>query len=324
MKSRPDPNRTASSGSAPGPAAGEHSVLDWARQEGAAERVIGDLERYLARRRRRRQRTAVAVAAVLLMGSVLWRPWDRTTEPAVANTIARDAKVLRPAQRTLPDGTHVELNAGAEIEVDFSGPLRRVVLRRGEGHFQVAKDPLRPFVVSAGEIEVRAVGTAFAVDRAARGVEVLVTEGRVAVEQPAATAGTASVSEPASPARPPTAMGTLDAGGRMVVTRSTDQPTAPLLSEVTTVSPQAIEQRLAWRVPRLEFSATPLARAVVLFNEEAARRGDERLVLGDPALGRVLLSGVLRADDIESLLRLLEGEFQIRAERQGGTFVLRR
>lgn len=299
----------------PPAAPGSLTVLDWARNEGAADRVIADLDRYLLRRRRRRQRTVVTVAALLLIGGLAWQPWERATAPVAVAAIARDAVVLRPAQRTLPDGSVVELNAGAEIDVDFSGPLRRVVLRRGEGHFQVAKDPHRPFIVSAGEIEVRAVGTAFAVDRAAQGVEVLVTEGRVAVEQPRASD---------APVVNPAPLGTLDAGGRMVVSRPANQPEAGLQSEVSTVSAQALDQRLAWRVPRLEFSATPLARAVVLFNEQAARRGGDRLVLGDAALGRVLLSGVLRADDVESLLRLLEGEFQIRSERQGDVLVLRK
>ena len=54
-------------------------------------------------------------------------------------------------------------------------------LVRGEAHFVVAADASRPFVVSAGAVSVRAVGTEFVVRYSAREIGVLVTEGRVAV-----------------------------------------------------------------------------------------------------------------------------------------------
>jgi transmembrane sensor len=78
-------------------------------------------------------------------------------------------------------------------------------------------------------------------------------------------------------------------------------------------------EHLAWRVPRLELSGTPLSKALPMFNEH----GRVHLRLADPALGRLQLSGVLRADDTESLLRLLEGEFALTAERRGDELVLR-
>ena len=42
---------------------------------------------------------------------------------------------------------------------------REVTLTRGEAWFKVAHDKTRPFIVSAGRIRVRAVGTAFSVRR---------------------------------------------------------------------------------------------------------------------------------------------------------------
>jgi ferric-dicitrate binding protein FerR (iron transport regulator) len=65
-------------------------------------------------------------------------------------------------------------------------------------------------------------------------------------------------------------------------------------------------ERLNWRVPLLEFSGTPLAEAIPMFN----RHGRRHLVL-DPALGRLQLSGTLRADDTDSLFILLRNEFGI-------------
>ena len=78
---------------------------------------------------------------------------------------------------------------------------------------------------------------------------------------------------------------------------------------------------MAWRVPRLEFSGTPLADAIPLFNQY----GNVRLVLGDTDVAKVRLSGVLRADNMDTLLGLLGESYGIRVEkRSGNEIVLRR
>lgn len=296
----------------PAPATGDDTVLDWARGAGAGDLLAGGLERYLRRRRRRRIALASTACTVLLVASAMWLPFRKTISPAPASTAVANASatILRPEHRTLPDGSTVELNAGAEIEVTFVDSLRRVVLRKGEAHFQVTKDASRPFVVTAGAIEVRAVGTAFAVDLGASAVDVLVTEGRVAVNS----------TEPAAPTPP---LPPLDAGRRIVIDReiAIAGTAAPRVTELSAADMQA---RLAWRVPRLKFAATPLAQVVAMFNEHAVAGRDARVVLAPDTPANLRVSGTLRADDVESLLRLLAGEFGISAEPRAGEIVLRR
>jgi transmembrane sensor len=41
--------------------------------------------------------------------------------------------------------------------------MRELYLRKGEAHFEVARDRSRPFLVHAGDAVVRAVGTEFEV-----------------------------------------------------------------------------------------------------------------------------------------------------------------
>lgn len=306
----------------------DDTVLDWARDTGAADLLVGGLDRYLRRRRRRRLALASAACAVLLAGGASWLSLRETASTAPAITAvanAASATVLRPEQQTLPDGSTIELNAGAQIEVAFSESLRRVVLRRGEAHFQVAKDPQRPFVVAAGAIEVRAVGTAFAVELGTSAVDVLVTEGRVAVNPDASADAGTNTSPVANVKRatPPPPLAALAAGGRIVIDREPSSPgrTAPRISELSAADMQA---RLGWRVPRLKFSATPLAQVVAMFNEHAVAGRDARLVLAPDAPADARVSGMLRADDVDSLLRLLAGEFGISAERRTGEIVLRR
>jgi transmembrane sensor len=221
--------------------------------------------------------------------------------------------IVRPESRTLADGSVVDLNAGAEIDVDFTGAWRRVTLRKGEAHFRVAKDAQRPFVVAVGTVEVRAVGTAFSVELGQQAIEVLVTEGVVVLNRPAHD------STLQSSATPTAAAPTFIAGKMIVVPLALPGNAAPA-QQVTTLSKTDIEQHLAWRVPRLEFAGTPLAQALPMFNQH----GRVQLSLADPALGQLQLSGVLRADDTETLLRLLEGEFGLIAESSGGEILIRR
>lgn len=180
--------RERPSESAAGSPAPRVRPLDWPQAAGTAEAVTRAIEDY-ARRRRRRRITAVStcVALVLVVGFA-WRQRENSQTPAsvaaVSPAARATASVSRPEHRALPDGSWVDLNVGADIAVEFTAGgagARRVVLRRGEAHFTVAKDAARPFVVEAGGVAVRAVGTAFSVQRGGAGVEVLVTEGRVAV-----------------------------------------------------------------------------------------------------------------------------------------------
>lgn len=62
----------------------------------------------------------------------------------------------------LPDGTKVHLNADSQLRYGshFNGKQRQVELI-GEAYFEVAKDTQSPFIVNAGDIQVRALGTSF-------------------------------------------------------------------------------------------------------------------------------------------------------------------
>ena len=63
---------------------------------------------------------------------------------------------------TLADGTKIWLNSETELKfpVRFVGKTREVEIV-GEGYFEVAKDSLRPFIVHAGEVKTRVLGTSF-------------------------------------------------------------------------------------------------------------------------------------------------------------------
>ncbi|MBL9204211.1 MAG: FecR domain-containing protein [Opitutaceae bacterium] len=254
---------------------------------------------------------SLAVALVLLTG-VLWRSFlpMRFGADEPGRTI-----VLAPQRQELPDGTIVELREGTILSHDFSGELRRVTLARGEAHFQVAKNPARPFVVTAAGVNVRAVGTAFTVQVNVSAVEVLVTEGRVAVAEKPALQVVAADSR--------TSPGTLVDAGHLAVVSGTgvSGQTSSGGTIVTPLAADAIEDRLGWRVARIEFSATALAEAIALLNRNSA----VQLTLADPTLASLRISGIVRADNTEALVRLLVANYEVVAEPvEGRGVVLKR
>jgi ferric-dicitrate binding protein FerR (iron transport regulator) len=85
-----------------------------------------------------------------------------------------------PEKKLLEDGTVVTMPSGAKLGVQFSPQQRKVHLLTKEALFDVAKDPSRPFAVSAGDIVATAVGTRFRVV-SGECVQVQVVEGTVRV-----------------------------------------------------------------------------------------------------------------------------------------------
>ncbi len=255
-----------------------------------------------------------AAAAVALL--LVWSPTTRAPGHA---TLAFEAAAYR--QETLPDGSVLDLNRGAHVVVQFSAAERRVLLVQGEAQFAVAKNPARPFVVRAGGVDVRAVGTAFNVKLAGPNLEVLVTDGTVHVSQQSAAASAASVATGASAGPAPTAapvvLAALTAGQRTVI------PVATVIAPpvVVQASVPEIARLLDWRPHLLDFESTPLTEVVETFN----RRNPQRLVIGDEELRALPIVASIRSDNVEGFVRLLEGTMGVRAERTtAGEIVLRR
>lgn len=279
-------------------------------QRTGAGRELEDRLADLARNRRRRRSAWRAGAALTLVVIATFWAWPRVA-PDTDRPAPTTATLLLPRQQLLPDGTRVEFPEGAVFTVDFTGRTRRVLLARGEAIFFVAKHPEWPFVVEAGGVEFRAVGTAFAVHLRSLSAELVVTEGQVAVER----AGTPVLFLLAGPSE--SAPHVIGAGHRVSVALS---PSAAAPSAVNPVSAGDLAERLAWRHPRAEFSGTPLREIVDLLNRQNATK----LVLEDASLAEVELSGVFRTDDLDSLVRALELGFAVRTERREDAIHLHR
>lgn len=85
---------------------------------------------------------------------------------------------------TLSDGTKVMLNANSTLEypASFDDAETREVRLKGEAHFEVTKNPHRPFVVKAGEMQTQVLGTIFDVKAYRKDApKVTLMEGKVKV-----------------------------------------------------------------------------------------------------------------------------------------------
>ncbi|MEO7967500.1 MAG: FecR domain-containing protein [Opitutus sp.] len=256
-----------------------------------------------ARQRRRRWQAAVVAGAILLGGLVY-------TNQRLSISAVPSAEAFTNLVRKLPDGSIVELNRGAEIEVRYDGTSRRVVLLKGEAHFRVEKDPLHTFRVQAGTVEVVAVGTAFTVELAPQDVEVVVTEGRVSVDERRQEAPAASRAR----AAPPTLV---EAGNRMLIPTQSARELAAVVKPMTDAE---IDQRLSWRASRLEFDGVELEQAVILLN----RANRAQISFADALIGKLRVSGTFRADNPDGFVRIVESTFDLKGERRSADEIILR
>lgn len=232
---------------------------------------------------------AAAAAVLLVLGTTFWiyhGPADRYVT-AIGE------------QRTVPlaDGSVVTLNTATEIRLAFSPQRRDVELISGQANFEVAKDPNRPFVVTAGDRAVRAVGTQFDVYKTADKVTVTLIEGKVAVipneSPPAVAAGAAST-------RPEEIM--LTAGEQLsfrVKARAVERKSAD------------IPRVEAWRSRKLDFNDTPLTEAIA----EANRYSGTQIVLEAPDLKGARISGRFDAGRSDLFVEGLRGYFRFHVEQ---------
>ncbi|ASZ14235.1 DUF4974 domain-containing protein [Chitinophaga pendula] len=107
------------------------------------------------------KRLAPIAAVVLLLAGIYPVMRYATKESQRMNEV-----VTTTGSRTsviLPDGTMVMLNACSKLEYDIHDFMKgnREVTLQGEGYFDVKTDAGHPFIIKAGQVDVRVLGTVF-------------------------------------------------------------------------------------------------------------------------------------------------------------------
>ena len=238
-----------------------------------------------------------AAAAVLLVAFGLYRR-NSIQEPGY--TVSRVVQTLATTvgQRDsvrLADGTRIVLAPDSRLEVaaGYGGRAREVSLQ-GEAYFDVKHDEARPFIVRAGNADIRDLGTTFTVRATGdQGVRVAVTSGSVSLARAQAAPNERVVLRPGD-------AGTLGVDGRTLVDRSAEADTA-------------------WTQGRLVFDNAPIGTV----RTEVRRWYGIDVQFDSSFAGSHLsttFSGTESADDVLRVIRLTLGA---EVARQGDTAVIK-
>jgi transmembrane sensor len=217
---------------------------------------------------------AASLVAVMLMGGYL--AWTVLVAPDALVTRHYATPIAVNRDVVLADGSKVALGGASAVQTRFGGGLRRVQLQRGEAYFEVAHDKRHPFIVSAGEIKVRAIGTAFNVRRTGERVMVTVTEGTVQIAQGDAPSSAAA------------------AHGAVVAVAGQQVVYDPAASGLT-VATVDTDQVLGWRDDRLQFVNEPLSVVVANINRYSLRP----LRIADPKVDAITFTGTVSPADLD-------------------------
>ena len=254
--------------------------------------TLREVEDLVAPRRttQRRRYSFVAAAAATVAAVAISIVWQMrfNHDATYATPIGQQLTVK------LPDESTILLNTDTNVDVSYTKQGRVVRLLHGEAHFQVAHDPARPFIVTARNGLVRAVGTAFTVYVREQQVEVTVTEGQVEISQ-----------KPDVPDESVAIAGLLKNGDAPVnrLTEGHNATFSDTVEEVAVVDPTELARKLAWHSGWLEFDNRMLGEIVAELNRYTV----DTIVIEDPALElhRVrLLRG--KANDIDEILQVLD------------------
>lgn len=193
----------------------------------------------------------------------------------------------------LDDGSELTLNTNSEVSVEYSSAKRKVVVLKGEVYFNVAKDLTRPFVAVTADSHVTAVGTEFNIElNQLNGTEVLVTEGRVKVDN-FSNANQSSGSDSAE------------------LFLSKGQKAQIQQQQAKVSAYDDFDRALAWRQGMLVFNGETLEQVVA----EIDRYTPLSFTIASEKIAAVQVGGFFQTGDMEQLLLLLEQNFGIRSRR---------
>lgn len=242
-----------------------------------------------------RARAWIAAALAASLAIAIAAPWAIARfGPAEGQRYATDVGAREAV--VLADGSRVTLNTNTRGRAVVDEQRRSFWLEEGEAYFEVAKDPKRPFVITAGKDRITVLGTRFSVRHVGGRTEVTVVEGKVRLDL--AQAGGA-------PAVPVVMTGNeaalADNGSVLVIART----------------PEQVANELSWRKGQIAFDQKTLAEVALEFN----RYNRLQLVVEGEA-ANLRLSGNFDAENVEAFARLAHEGLGLRVRRDGDRVVL--
>lgn len=237
------------------------------------------------------------IAALLLVGyaSLKGKPFEDTPRLAELGGMPRPAtatyrtKVGEQREISLADGSKVTLNTDSEILVAYRAKTRAISLVRGQVLFDVAHAPDRPFSVVAAGRKMTALGTIFEVRFDQNRLKVTLLEGKVRVQKAAMGTKTQDTLAILAPGQQLVSVGGL----------------APVIESVD------IDNQLLWRRSLIEFENETVKSAIAELNRYSATQ----IVVADPHVAQMRMSGIVRTGDIAEFTELVGAMLPIAARK---------
>lgn len=217
-------------------------------------------------------------------------------EAALPSTKRYETHVGERRDVRLDDGSIVSLNTGSAMEVAYNPDRRDVRLLRGQALFRVAHNRAWPFVVTAGDRQVTAVGTAFDVRLDGGRVKVVLVEGKVQVAPLRRS--------PLQRLIPSLATDDLTAGQQLVAAAGAAR---------TEVAVADVQQATSWRQGQVTFRDDTLGSAVAELN----RYSERRIEVADARLAALKVSGVFSTDRPDNFVLAVTQFFPVDAVPAG-------
>ena len=226
---------------------------------------------------------AASIAALCVFGVIQFISTSNSSFGATYVTAVGEQKTV-----DLPDGSKIVLNTDGAIDVDFTRKERVIRLVRGEAFFDVEHDPSKAFSVLTKSGVVTAVGTAFSVKVSDGHIDVLVTEGRVALAAESITLGETLTRDD-------------DSVNIMEVSAGQSAVYNQKVEKLEVVPPDAIERKLDWQDGLLSFNGEPLHQVVA----DISRYTDVRIEIADEELAQRRVAALYEVGKIEPMLEAL-------------------
>ena len=222
-------------------------------------------------------------AAVLVLGFGLsylaWQQWLRQDMVHIVTQLNPQQEIL------LPDGTKVWLNRNSKLSYPqkFESANRSVQLV-GEAFFEVKRNEAQPFVITAGDVAVKVLGTSFNVKTGVDSSEVIVATGKVAFYP--------LENQQQQIILTPDEKGVFNEKSGQIIKKQNTDPNL-----------------LAWKTGKLIFENTPMAEVI----KTISAFFNKNVELGDPNLAGCRINTTFDSQPLEEILEelslLLGGEY---------------
>lgn len=229
-------------------------------------------------------------ASILLFCTAAFFAYRSFRDPVITVETAKGER----RELTLPDHSRIWLNELSRIEYaeNFNTKEKRLVKLQGEAFFKVTKNPLKRFVVEAGDTKTQVFGTSFNVKAIKNeGLQVALLEGKVSFSD---------LKDHWTEALKPGELAYLDSDGKHGKRPFTDV------------------NFLFWKNHELRFTDQKLEDILAVIGKNYHVQFD----ITDPALAKQQITTSIKGDSVQQVINVLEVLLDVRVVKKQNSYQL--